>query len=322
MAPDLERSGLRVFVAGATGAVGSPLVATLMSRGHAVTGMTRSEAGAERLRQAGVDPVVCDVFDVDRLRHAVVQSRPDVVINQLTDLPKGGLMPRRIAETYARNDRVRVEGTAHLLEAARIAGARRYIGQSGAFFYAPVGGLVKDEAAPLWTEGPEPYGTASRALLASERAALECADLESVVLRYAGFYGPGTWFARDGATARQMATRRLPNIGRGEGRASFVHVEDAADVCAAFVERGSPGVYNVADDEPATANEWMPAFADAVGAPRPFRVPVWLARLVAGRAVVEWVTTGRGADNSKVKRELGWIPRWPSWRKGFATAPL
>jgi nucleoside-diphosphate-sugar epimerase len=138
---------------------------------------------------------------------------------------------------------LRTDGTANLLDAARAAGARRYIGQSGTFFYAPVGGSIKDESAPFWTA---------------------CSDLATVVLRYGGFYGPGTWFSRDGAIARQMARRQLPNIGRGEGRTSFVHVHDAADVCAEFVDRGSPGVYNVVDDEPATANEWMPVFAGAI----------------------------------------------------------
>jgi nucleoside-diphosphate-sugar epimerase len=310
----------RIFVAGGTGAVGRPLVAVLRERGHHVVAMSRSEEGAETLRRLGAEPIVCDVFDADRLSEAVVRARPDVVVNQLTDLPKEGLAPRRVGEAYVRNNRVRSEGTQNLVAAALACGARRYVGQSGAFFYAPVGSPVKDESAPFWTDGPEPYGEASRTLLASERAALDSAGLEVVVLRYGGFYGPRTWFARDGAMARQMAKRQLPNIGRGEGVTSFVHVDDAADVCAAFVERGAPGIYNVADDEPATANAWMPVFADAIGAPRPFRVPTWLARLLAGSAVVEWITTGRGADNSKVKQELGWTPRWRTWREGFRSA--
>jgi nucleoside-diphosphate-sugar epimerase len=307
---------MRVFVAGATGAVGGPLVRTLVERGHDVVGLTRTERGAERLRTAGVTPSVCDVFDALRLKDIVAGARPEVVVNQLTELPKSRLDPRRIREFYARNDRIRQEGTANLLAAAHAAGARRYVGQSGAFFYAPIGGPLKDETAPFWTDGPEPYGRAARILLDSERAALD-SGLDAVVLRYGGFYGPDTWFSRTGSIATQMKKRQLPNIGRGEGRTSFLHVDDAADVCAAFVARGASGVYNGADDEPATSNDWMPVFADAVGAPRPLRVPAWLARLAAGRAVVEWITTGRGADNRKVKQELGWVPRWPTWRQGF-----
>ena len=307
-----------MFVAGATGAVGRELVPRLVERGHRVTAMTRSHDKLDPLHGAGATPVVCDVFDAARLARVLREAQPEVVVNQLTDLPREGLKPRRLGEYYARNDRVRREGTDNLLAAAQAAGATRFIGQSVAFWYEPSGEAVKPEEAPLWRSAPPPIGSAVEALEHSEQAVIAAGRIEGVVLRYGTFYGPGTWFSRDGDISRQMRRRQYPNIGSGEGRTSFVHVEDAAAACVAFVDGGRPGVYNVADDEPATANDWMPAFAQAIGARPPRRVPGWLARPIAGKALVEWTTTARGASNGKLKRELGWQARYPSWRDGFA----
>jgi nucleoside-diphosphate-sugar epimerase len=309
--------GRRVFVAGASGVIGRALVPELVRAGHHVIAMTRFEEKLGELRSLGAEAVVCDVFDVERLRRVVAEARPDAVVNQLTDLPKSGLKARRLAEYYARNDRVRREGTLNLVAAAREAGAKRYIAQSVAFFYAPEGPWVKDEDAPLWTAGPSPFGAAAKAIEDSERAVLETPELEGIVLRYGTFYGPGTWYAADGEIGRQMKRRQYPNIGPGEGVTSFVHVGDAAEACVAFVGRGAPGVYNVVDDDPAAASEWMPVFAEAIGAKPPRRVPVWLANLIAGRALVEWATTLRGASNDRIKRALGWKPAYSSWRQGF-----
>lgn len=310
-----QQRPLRVFIAGATGAIGQVLVPKLVSRGYDVSVMTRDGQQSGELA-LGATRVVCDVFDAGRLREVVAEAKPDVVINQLTQLPKS-LNPKKLGEDYAKNDRIRREGTANLFAAALAAGARRYIGQSGAYFYAPVGGMVKDEQAPLWAEGPSPYAEAVAALKYSEDIVLEAPEIEGVVLRYGTFYGPGTWYSLAGDIGRQMSKGRFPIIGSGEGVTSFIHIDDAADVCAAFVERGEAGIYNVADNEPATANVWMPVFAESIGAKRPRRVPSWLANLIAGKAVVEWATTSRGAANAKLKRELGWQPQYPSWRRGF-----
>lgn len=308
---------LRVFVAGATGAIGQALIPKLLAKGYHVTAMTRTPDSTKSLEQLGASAVVCDVFNREELMRVVVDARPEVVINQLTELPKSGLKPRKLADYYAKNDRIRTEGTDNLLDAARAAGTRRYIGQSVAFFYAPQGGTVKAEGEPLWTAGPEPFGAAAKAIERMEDAICNASDLDGVVLRYGTFYGPGTWYTPDGEIGRQMKKRQYPNIGSGEGMTSFIHIDDAAATCVAFVESGQPGIYNVVDDEPATANHWMPVFAAAIGAKPPRRVPGWLARLVAGKPLVAWATTCRGASNEKLKREGAWHARHPSWQRGF-----
>jgi len=311
-------SPLRVFVAGASGAIGQALIPKLVARGYHVAAMTRTPGKAAALSRIGAEPVVCDVFDEQGLVDAVAQARPAVVVNQLTELPDGGLKPRKLGDYYAGNDRVRREGTGNLLRATHAAAARRYVGQSVAFFYEPAGGRIKQEEEALWTNGPAPFGAAAQAIVQSERAVIESRAVEGVILRYGSFYGPGTWYAPKGDIGRRMAKRQYPIIGAGAGMTSFVHVDDAAEVCAAFVEGGRPGVYYVVDDEPAPANDWMPAFAAAIGAKPPRRVPAWFARLVVGRALVEWTTTCRGASNEALKRALDWQPQYPSWRQGFA----
>ena len=310
---------VRVFLAGASGAIGHVLVPRLVAAGYAVAAMTRSPEKSHLLAAAGAEPVVCDVFDQDGLRSAVLGSQPDVVINQLTDLPKSGLNPRKLGRYYEGNNRVRREGTRNLLAAAREAGARRFISQSIAFWYDPQGEHVKDEDAKLWVDGPEPIGEAVRALEDTEHLVMDASSVDGVVLRYGTFYGPGTWYSRSGQIGQQMRARQYPIIGAGEGITSFIHLGDAADACVAFVESGRAGVYNVVDDEPAAASAWMPQFAKAVGAKPPLRLPAGLARLVAGKGLVEWSTRAPGASNAKLKRELGWRPRYPSWRDGFTS---
>ena len=315
-----SRRRLRVFVAGGSGVIGLALVPKLVGKGHDVTAMTRTPGKADAIRDLGATPVVCDVLERANLVRVVAEANPDVVVNQLTDLPRSGLQPKKLDEYYAKNDRVRGEGTDNLLAAARAAGARRYIGQSLAFWYEPTGGMVKDVGEKLWLDAPSPIGEAVRTLEHSENVVLDATDIEGVLLRYGTLYGPNTWYAPDGEIGRQMKERKYPNIGSGQGMTSFIHVDDAADVCVAFVDGGMPGVYNVVDDEPAAANDWMPAFAESVGAKPPRRLPAWLARLIAGKALVEWSTTSRGATNRKVKQALGWRPRYPSWRRGFEDA--
>ncbi len=307
---------MRVFLAGSTGAIGRRLVPRLVEAGHHVTAITRSKEKLRRLNDLGAEPVLCDVFDAGRLGSVVARAEPDAVINQLTDLPQS-LNPRKLGEYYAANDRVRREGTKNLLGATLGAGVRRFVAQGAAYWYAPTGGQVKTEEAPLYLDAPPPIGPAVQTIKHVEDAVLGADGIEGVILRYGMFYGPGTWYAKDGDVGRQVRKRRYPMIGKGEGTFSFIHVDDAASATAAALERARPGVYNVVDDEPATAAEWMPVYAEALGAKRPPRVPAFIARMIAGKPLVEWMLGLRGASNAKIKAEIGWRPRHESWRRGF-----
>ena len=310
---------MRVFVAGASGAIGRPLVPRLVAAGHEVTGTTRSEERAEAIRAAGAKAAICDALDADALRAAVVEAAPEVVVHELTALPHR--FNPRDKQMYAPTNRVRREGTRNLIAAAQVAGAQRLVCESIAFAYATgERPEVKEEDAPLALEAPLPFGDSVRAIDEMERAVLGAEGLEGIVLRYGWFYGPGTYFADDGSLARDVRRRRLPVIGKGMGLYSFVHVEDAASATVAAVERGAPGVYNVVDDEPAPQREWLSVYADAMGAKKPLRVPVWVARLAMGK-IATMADVQAGASNAKARRELGWGPRWPSWRQGFREAP-
>src|SRR5918998_2736961 len=307
---------MKVFLAGATGAIGRRLVPQLVEAGHQVTAMTRTKEKLGELYELGAEPVLCDVFDAGRLGSAIARAEPEAVINQLTDLPQT-LNPRKLAEYYAANNRVRREGTANLLDAARGAGIGRFLVQGSAYWYAQSGGPVKTEEAPLYVEAPAPIGPAVRTIKEVEDAVLSADGMEGVVLRYGMFYGPGTWYAKDGDIGRQVSKRRYPIIGRGEGTYSFIHVDDAASATVAALERARPGVYNVVDDDPATAAEWMLVYAEVLGAKRPPRVPAFVARLIAGDALVTWMLGLRGASNEKIERETDGRPRYESWREGF-----
>jgi len=307
---------MKVFVAGATGAIGRPLLRQLVAAGHEVTGTTRREEHAEGIRAAGATAVVCNALDTQGVHNALRQARPEVVVHALTALPPR-IDYRGKRDPLAATNRLRREGTRNLVAAARGAGARRLIAESVAFLYAPQGERVKDEEAPLFLGAPGPFGEAVDALADLERQVTEAEGLEGVVLRYGWLYGPGTSFDRDGSQTEDVRKRKAPIVGKGTGVFSFLHVEDAAAATVAAVEGGPPGIYNVVDDEPAPYAEWLPAFADAIGARRPWRVPTWLARLVAGPAAAAMATELRGASNAKAKRELGWRPRYPSWREGF-----
>ncbi len=308
---------MKVFVAGASGVIGRPLVRQLVAAGHDVTGMTRSEDRAGEIREAGASAVVCDVFDAAALEKAVREAAPEVVVHELTALP-ARLDYKAKEDPLAPTNRVRTEGTRNLLAAAKAAGARRLIAESVAFFYKPQGEWVKDEEAPLNLAAPGYFGDAAAALADLERQVGGAEGIDGVVLRYGWLYGPGTFFDRVGSQTEDALKRRLPIVGKGDGTFSFLHVEDAASATVAALERGAPGTYNVVDDEPAPMREWVPVFCEKVGAKKPMRVPVWLARLIAGAAAVGSATQLRGASNAKAKRELGWQPRYPSWRQGFA----
>ena len=304
----------RVFVAGATGAVGKPLVPLLVEAGHSVVGMTRSPAKAEAVRAAGAEAVVADALDRDAVVDAVGKANPEVVVHQLTAL-SGKFDTRRFDRLFEVTNRLRTEGTDHLLEAARAAGARRFVAQSFAGWpYERTGGPVKTEEDPLDPAPPEPMRRTLDAIRYLEEAVLGAEELEGIVLRYGAFYGPDTGI---GALLEDVRRRRFPIVGKGTGVWSFVHVGDAGRATVATVERGAPGVYNIVDDEPAPVSEWLPVLAESIGAKPPRRVPVFLARLVAGEAGVSMMTQARGASNAKAKHDLGWELKYPTWRQGF-----
>jgi nucleoside-diphosphate-sugar epimerase len=310
---------MRVFVAGATGAIGRPLLEQLVAAGHEVTGTTRSEAKAEIVRAAGARPVVCDALDAAALRGAVAEADPEVVVHQLTALPDR-FQPRN-RSIYDATNRLRGEGTRNLLEAARESGARRFVCQSIAFAYAPGPKPdVKDEDAPLALDAPPPFGEGVRVTQAMERSVVEADWLEGLVLRYGWFYGPGTYYGEDGSITRDVRKRRFPVIGKGTGLSSFIHVDDAATATVTAVGGGPPGIYNIVDDEPAPMREWLPLFAEAMGAKKPLRIPAWVARLAAG-PMAGMMNALPGASNAKARRELAWKPRWSTWRTGFREAP-
>jgi nucleoside-diphosphate-sugar epimerase len=308
---------MRVFVAGATGVIGRPLVARLIEAGHEVTGTTRSSERGGALRDRGAKPVVLDARDTDVLRAAVIEAAPEVVINQLTNLPTK-INFRKPAETFGPTNELRgIVGPA-LAGAAAEAGARRLISQSVCFMYASNGTKAHGEQDPLLELPPDsPAAQGTVALTALERATLETPTLEGIVLRYGYFYGPEVDFVPSGFTRDEVRRRRYPVLGDGTGIFSLVHVDDAASATVSALERGQPGIYNVCDDEPAPQAEWLPAYAEAIGAKPPRRIPVWLAGLLAPKQAVLLATRLEGASNEKAKRELRWQPRYPSWRQGF-----
>ncbi|HEY2770606.1 MAG TPA: NAD(P)-dependent oxidoreductase [Solirubrobacteraceae bacterium] len=307
---------MRIFVAGATGVIGRGLVALLIEAGHEVTGMTRSPARADRLLELGCEAAVCDALDGSAVREAVSSARPDAVIHVLTAIPPD-MQPRDYKTALVPTNRLRHEGTRNLIAAAQAAGATRFVAESVAFAYEPSGPWVKDEQEPLAVDSPPPMDRVIGALASLER---QVGDAGGIVLRYGFLYGPGTWFASDGLFARMARRRMFPVLGSGEGRWSFIHADDAATATVAALERGAAGVYNIVDDEPARAADWIPAYASAMGARRPLHLPAWIGRLAAGGTAVRGMTEQRGASNVKAKSELGWEPRYASWRDGFRTA--
>ena len=304
---------MRVFVAGATGAIGRALLPQLTAVGHEPIAMTRSAQKADALRARGIEACVCDAYDAPGLQRAVADARPERIVHLLTDLP-ADINMRRFERELASTGRLRREGTANLIAAATAAGVRGVIGESIAFAYAAEGERVKEEDAPLAAAGlPAIVGP----LAELERRLL---DAGGIVLRYGQLYGPGTAFAGDGSWPANLRRRRLPIVGAGSGVFSFVHVEDAASATVAALAHEGPATYNVVDDEPAPISEWLPVYTRIVGAPAPWRVPAWVGRLAAGPVAVEMMNELRGASNARIKRELGWQPRYASWRQGFAQA--
>jgi 2-alkyl-3-oxoalkanoate reductase len=315
---------MKIFVAGATGALGRELVPQLVARGHEVVGMTRSGSKQDLVRSLGARAVVADALDPDAVAEAVASAEPEVIVHELTALSgklsaKDMRHPERSPMATMTN-RLRTEATDHLLAAGRAVGARRFVAQSfGAFRWARTGGPVQTEAEPLDPEPPAALRAALVGILHVERVVPAIDWGEGLVLRYGGFYGPGTAISRapDAPMAAPVRKRRFPIIGDGAGVWSHVHIDDAATATLAAVDHGGPGIYNIVDDEPAPVREWLPALATALGAKPPRHIPRWLGRLAAGETATLMMTDSRGASNLKAKRELGWQLRYPSWRQGF-----
>jgi nucleoside-diphosphate-sugar epimerase len=301
---------MKVLVIGATGAVGRPLVSQLVERGHEVVATSRTRERAETVRKLGAEPAVLDVLDREAVRQLVLETRPDAIVHQATALA-GGIDFKHFAESFAQTNRLRTEGTDNVLAAAKEAGVERIVAQSYTGWpYARVGGPVKTEEDPLDDDPPEAVRETLEAIRYLERAVVGAGG---IALRYGAFYG-----APIDPLGDAIRERKVPIVGDGGGIWSFVHVEDAAAATVRALERGTPGVYNIADDEPAPVREIFPAVAELLGAPPPRKVPAWLAKLFVGEFGVVSMTELRGASNAKAKRELGWQLRYPSWRQGFA----
>jgi nucleoside-diphosphate-sugar epimerase len=311
---------MRVFVAGATGAIGRQLVPRLAAAGHEVHGMTRYRSKRALLEELGAVPVVADALDPEQVAEAVGRARPEVIVHQLTAI--GALDMRHFDRDFALTNRLRTEGTDHLLSAGQAVGVRRFVAQGIAGYgaYVRTGGPVKREEDPLDPTPAREMRETLAAIRQLEEAVLGARWTQGIVLRYGAFYGPGTSMAPEGEQSELVRRRRFPLVGDGGGMWSFIHVADAAEATVAAVEHGRRGVYNVVDDDPAPVAEWLPALARTLGAKAPMRVPRFIGRLFAGETGVMMMTELRGASNAKAKRELGWRPGHPSWRQGFAAA--
>jgi 2-alkyl-3-oxoalkanoate reductase len=314
---EIKEAMMKVFVAGATGALGGRLVPILVASGHDVVGMTRSPEKAVRLRELGAEAVVADGLDRKAVIEAVTRAEPEVVIHQMTALGNAENI-KHFDREFAVTNRLRTTGLDYLLAAARMVGTRRLITQSyGGWPQGLTGGTLKTEEEPLDPALPKEMAHSFEAIRYLESTVLDDDHVEGVALRYGGFYGPGTLDGAGGSMVEMVRKRRLPIIGNGEGIWSFVHVDDAATATMLAMDRGAPGIYNVADDDPAPVKEWLPEMAEAVGAKPPRHVPTWVGRLAAGEVGVTMFTKIRGVSNEKAKRELGWRLIYPSWRQGF-----
>jgi nucleoside-diphosphate-sugar epimerase len=309
---------MKVLVAGATGAMGKQLVPRLVAEGHQVFGMTRSAGKREAVAALGATPVIADALDPDQVATAVAGAEPEAIVHELTALSNLNDM-RHFDRDFALTNRLRTEATDHLLSAGRAVGVRRFVAQSFAGWpSARSGSMVKTEEDPLDPTPAKAMAHSHAAIRQLERSVTGAEWTEGIVLRYGGFYGPGTSLAPDGEHTELIRKRRFPVVGNGAGVWSFVQIEDAAEATALALTHGHRGIYNVVDDEPAPISEWLPVVASALCAKPPRRVPRWLGRLLAGEAAVVMMTERRGASNAKAKRELDWQPAHPSWRRGLA----
>jgi nucleoside-diphosphate-sugar epimerase len=310
---------MKIFVAGATGAIGRPTLDQLLARGHNVVALTRTQERAQSLAAQGIEPAIADVFDAESVKAAVIRAQPEVVIEQLTALPRTYTRESMNA-TEALNIRIRSEGGGNVLAAAKAAGVRRFLKQSMAFWGIPGAGLA-DEETPLSIDASPAVAADARLVTETERRLLQTPDLEGIALRYGFFYGPGTWFNSDGDVGQQVRQQQFPIVGNGDGVWSWIHIEDAAMGTVAAAEQGNPGIYLIVDDQPLAVRDWLPAFARSLNAPPPPRVSVEDAlKLEGGADIVYYQTQMRGASNAKAKRELNFQPRPLEWTVSTAVA--
>jgi nucleoside-diphosphate-sugar epimerase len=307
---------MKIFVAGATGALGQQLVPRLVGAGHEVHAMTRTESKQKLLVDQGAVPVVADALDPEQVADAVAKAEPEAIIHELTAI-RAALDMRHFDRDFAQTNRLRTEGTDNLLAAGQAVGVQKFIAQSFFAAYARTGGPVKTEDNPLDPAPPAKMRGVVEAIRHAEQAVLGASWTEGIVLRYGGFYGPGTSIAPGAEQVEMVRRGKFPVVGDGGGVWSFIHIADAAEATLAALERGRHGIYNVTDDEPARVAEWLPGLAQEVGAKKPMRVPRFVGRLFAGEVGVAMMTELRGASNAKAKRELGWQPAHPTWRQGF-----
>jgi nucleoside-diphosphate-sugar epimerase len=309
---------MKIFVAGGTGVIGRPLIARLLAKGHAIVALTRSPEEAPGLRERGIEPAIADVFDTDAVKAVVSRAQPEVVIEQLTALPKT-YTPESMQAAAPLNARIRLEGGANMLAAAQAAGVRRYLRQSVAFYAIPGPGLA-DEETPLAFDASPSVGAGAREISELEHRLIGNPNIEGIALRYGFFYGPGTWFNPDGDVAQQARQQQFPIVGNGEGVWSWLHIEDAAIATVTAAEQGNPGIYLIANDQPLAVREWLPAFARWLNAPPPPQVSVEDALKTRGADAVYYGTQMRGVSNAKAKRELNFQPRPLEWIVDTAAA--
>jgi nucleoside-diphosphate-sugar epimerase len=312
---------MRVFIAGATGALGRRLVPLLTQAGHVVSGSSRTPAGRDAVGAQGATGIVMDPLDAESVRAAVAEAAPDVIVHELTALSAMTGNLKQWDRDFAMTNRLRIEATDHLIAAAHASGVRRVVAQSygGHWTNQRTGGPVKTEDDPLVEDPGKEARESLRAIKHVERVVTMAPGIEGVVLRYGNFYGPGNTLSRTGAMGQAIRRAKVPVVGGGAGVWSFIHIDDAATATVAAIERAAPGIYNIVDDDPAPIAEWLPYLAEQLGGRRPERLPAWIARPLIGEYGVALMTTVRGSSNAKAKRELGWAPRYATWREGFRT---
>lgn len=308
---------MKIFLAGATGAIGKRLVPLLVSGGHQVVATTRTGSKTDRLRAAGAEPVVVDALDRDAVMKAIASARPEVIVHQMTALGSMRSL-KKFDEEFALTNRLRTEGTEFLLAAARGVGAGRFVAQGyTGWTNVREGGRVKTEDDPLDPHPPQAMRQTLEAIRQLEAMVLDASSMTGIVLRYGNLYGPGTSIAPDGDIVGLVRQHKFPIFGDGAGVWSFIHIDDAANATRLAIEHGPSGIYNIVDDEPAEVSVWLPELARTAGAKPPYHMPAWLGRLVIGDAGMSMMTKVRGSSNMKAKRALGWQPIYPTWRDGF-----
>jgi nucleoside-diphosphate-sugar epimerase len=314
----LGEAEMKIFVAGASGAIGRRLVPLLVAEGHRVTATTRTADKLAGLRALGADAVLVDGLDKEAVVRAVLAATPEAIVHQMTALASVRNL-KKFDEQFAPTNRLRTDGTANLLAAARAAGTRIFVAQSYAGWPCErTGSRIKTEDDPFDPNPPITMSKSLAAIRALEEMVGKASRVAGIVLRYGSFYGPGTSLSRDGEIVNLIRSRRLPLVGNGGGVWSFVHIDDAVQATKIAMARRIPGIFNIVDDEPAEVLEWLPELARLIGAKPPRRIPAWIARMAIGEALVSMMTQIRGASNAKAKRVLGWQPEYASWRDGFA----